>query len=63
MLHDGVGDDGDQYLHVFVFVHGSVEVKFLISPVMNFVLGVERMLLSMIFTVVRSAILVLTLPS
>ena len=27
MLHDGDGDDGDRYLHVFVFIHGSVEVK------------------------------------
>ena len=30
----------------------------LMLPVMNFVLGVERTLLSMILTVVRSAILV-----
>ena len=27
LLHDGDGDDGDWYLHVFVFIHGSVEVK------------------------------------
>ena len=27
LLHDGDGDDGDQYPHVFIFIHGSVEVK------------------------------------
>ena len=27
LLHDGVGDDSNQYPHLFVFIHGSVEVK------------------------------------
>jgi hypothetical protein len=62
LVKNGFGDEGYQYHHVFLSVHGGIKIKSSISMVMKRALGVERTLLKRSLAVVSPAVLGLTLP-